>query len=120
METIEIAEQSAVAAAEKWLNLIDSGDAGESWNCAASLFKNALSAEQWEKALTAAQAPIGKPVARKLKSKQYAEELPGAPDGEYVVIEYETAFEKKQNGTETVVPMKDADGEWRVSGYFVK
>jgi hypothetical protein len=55
-----------------------------------------------------------------LKSKKYATELPGAPDGEYVVIEYESSFEKKRNSTETVVPMKDPDGGWRVSGYFVK
>jgi hypothetical protein len=55
-----------------------------------------------------------------LKSKQYAEELPGAPDGEYVVIEYETSFERKKNGTETITLMKDTDGEWRAAGYFVK
>jgi hypothetical protein len=46
--------------------------------------------------------------------------LSGAPDGEYVVIEYETSFEKKRNGIETITPMKDADGEWRVAGYFLK
>lgn len=116
----ENAENSAVTAADKWLALIDNGDFNESWNQAASLFKNVLTDEQWKNALESAQFPIGKVVSRKLKSKQYATELPGAPDGEYVVIEYETEFEKKKHGTETVVPMKDADGEWRVSGYFVK
>ncbi|MDQ3748894.1 MAG: DUF4019 domain-containing protein, partial [Acidobacteriota bacterium] len=116
----EIAEQSAVTAAEHWLALIDNDDADESWNQAASLFKTAVTSEQWKSSLDAAQAPLGKVVSRKLKSKQYAKELPGAPDGEYVVIEYETFFEKKKNGTETIVPMKDTDGEWRISGYFVK
>lgn len=113
-----VAEQDA--AAEKWLALIDKHDAGESWNQAASLFKNAVTAEQWKESLAAAQTPLGKVVSRKPKSRQYARELPGAPDGEYVVIEYETSFETKRNGVETVVMMKDADGEWRVSGYFVK
>ncbi len=64
--------------------------------------------------------PIGKPVSRHLKSTRYAEELPGAPDGEYVVIEYETSFEKKRNGVETITSMKDSDERWRVAGYFVK
>jgi lysyl-tRNA synthetase class 2 len=116
----EIAEQSAVTAAENWLALIDNDDAGESWNQAASLFKTAVTSEQWKSSLASAQVPLGKVVSRKLKSKRYTKELPGAPDGEYVVVEYETSFEQKKNGTETVVPMKDADGEWRVSGYFVK
>lgn len=118
--TNETAEQAAVEAAEKWLALIDKDEESESWNQAASMFKTALTAEDWKKALDSAHSPIGKAVSRKLKSKTYATELPGAPDGEYVIIEYETQFEKKRNGTETVVPLKDTDGEWRVSGYFIK
>jgi hypothetical protein len=46
--------------------------------------------------------------------------LPGAPDGEYVVIQYRTSFENKNDAIETVTPMKDTDGTWRVSGYYVK
>jgi hypothetical protein len=88
----EIAEQAAIKAAEKWLALIDSGNIEESWNQAASVFKNAVASEVWQKSLESAQLPLGKVVSRKLKSKQYAETLPGAPDGEYVVIEYETIF----------------------------
>jgi hypothetical protein len=45
---------------------------------------------------------------------------PGAPDGKYVVIRYETSFRNKKAATETVTPMLDADGRWRVSGYFIK
>lgn len=116
----ESAEQAAVIAAESWLALIDANDFTESWNRAAQLFKSAVSLEQWKSSLEAAQVPLGKPVSRKLKLKQYAEELPGAPDGEYVIIEYETSFERKKNGVEMVTPMKEMDGVWRVSGYFVK
>ncbi len=46
--------------------------------------------------------------------------LPGAPDGEYVVIQYRSEFENKSNAVETVTPMRDADGEFRVSGYFIR
>jgi hypothetical protein len=120
MRNQETSEQSAITAAEDWLSLIDKDEINESWNQTASLFKAAVSTEQWKASLEAAQTPLGKAVSRKLKSQRYAEELPGAPDGEYVVIEYETSFEKKRNGTETVTPMKDTDGEWRVAGYFIK
>jgi hypothetical protein len=59
-------------------------------------------------------------VARELKSKQYTKTLPGAPDGEYVVIQYKTTFENKKSAIETVIPMLEKDGRWRVSGYYIK
>jgi hypothetical protein len=68
----------------------------------------------------AARAPLGKVLSRTLKSATYATSLPGAPDGEYVVVKFDTSFEKKQSAIETVTPMKDPDGRWRVSGYFIK
>jgi len=36
------AEKIAVEAANQWLNLIDNGEYGESWELAAGLFKKAL------------------------------------------------------------------------------
>jgi hypothetical protein len=42
------------------------------------------------------------------------------PDGQYVVIQYKTAFENKKAGVETITPMLDKDKKWRVSGYFIK
>ena len=116
----EVAEKAAVTAAGVWVSLVDGGDYGESWNQASALFKTAVTKEQWQQSLKAVRAPLGKMVARKLKSKQYTKNLPGAPDGEYVVIQYETTFEKKQSAIETVTPMLDKDGKWRVSGYYIK
>ena len=49
-----------------------------------------------------------------------ATELPGAPDGEYVVFEFQTRFERKRAAIETVSPMRDRDGQWRVSGYYIR
>ena len=64
--------------------------------------------------------PLGGVLSRKLKFKQYTNTLPGAPDGEYVVIQYETSFENKESAIETITPMLDKDGKWRVSGYYIK
>lgn len=120
MQSNHSSETGAVAAAQDWLVMIDNGDASKSYRTAASLFKSAVTLEQWQSSLIAAQEPLGKPLSRSLKSARYADELPGAPDGKYYVIEYNTTFERKQNGTETVVTMLDEDDLWRVSGYFVK
>jgi Protein of unknown function (DUF4019) len=35
-------------------------------------------------------------------------------------MEFNTSFEHKAAATETVTPMKDVDGQWRVSGYYIK
>ena len=63
---------------------------------------------------------IGKTYYRTLKYKKYTTTLPGAPDGEYVVIQYQTSFERKKSAIETVTPMRDKDGKWRVAGYYIR
>ncbi len=116
----EEAIASAVEAAEAWLDLVDKGQLTKSWETAAALFKNAVTVEQWERQAGAARDPMGKLIWRKLQVSKYETTLPGAPDGEYVVLQFKTHFENKDNAVETVVPMKDPDGEWRVSGYYIK
>lgn len=113
-------EDAAVEAAEAWLALVDAGDYDESWKEAASFFRSAVKEADWVAALGATRKPLGAVSSRKVKGAQFATELPGAPDGEYVVIQFETSFENKANAVETITPMKDKDGTWRVSGYFVR
>ena len=116
----ETAETEAIKAAETWLAVVDSGDYTKSWDTAAAYFRGAVTKEKWEEMLKGVRPPLGKVLSRKVKSKQYATSLPGAPDGEYVVIQFETSFENKDAAVETVTPMKDEDGKWRVSGYFIR
>lgn len=116
----EEAEKAALAAANEWLQLIDDGKIGESWETAASYFKNAVTKQGWEHQVGSVRGPLGRKLSREVQAAQYMTSLPGAPDGEYVVIQYRSSFEKKQEAIETVTPMRDDDGEWRVSGYFIK
>lgn len=116
----EASEKPAVAAADAWLELVDAGRYGPSWDDAAGPFKEAVTRAQWEQSLKTVRSPLGKVVSRAVVSRTYTDSLPGAPDGEYVVIRYETSFEKKRAAIETVTPMRGEDGRWRVSGYFIK
>ena len=113
-------EQTAVLAAEKWLRMVDEGKYSDSWQEAAEYFRNAINQEQWNRSLQAVRKPLGEVVSRQMKSATYTTSLPGAPDGEYVVIQFDTAFENKKAAIETVTPMMDQDGTWRVSGYYIK
>ena len=119
-EASQEAEMEAVKAAEAWLALVDGGKYAESWDDAAELFRNAVDREQWNQTMTGFREPLGRVIVRSLKSKHYTTSLPGAPDGEYVVIQYETSFENKRSAVETITPMLDRGGSWRVSGYYIK
>lgn len=115
-------EQKKSAAAEeagKWLALVDGLQYQDSWERAASLFKQQVTARQWLQSITAARNPMGNMVSRQLVQATYTTSLPGAPDGEYVVLQFKTSFKNKANAIETVTPMLDR-GQWRVSGYYVR
>jgi hypothetical protein len=112
--------KAAVAAAEEWITMVDDGKYAESWKEAAQYFKNAVKQEQWEQSLRAVRNPLGKLISRKVKSKTYTTSLPGAPDGEYLVIKFKSSFENKKSAIETVTPMMDKDAKWRVSGYYMR
>ena len=105
---------------DAWLALNDSGKYDDAYQEAAQYFKNAVTKDQWQSSMHASRDPLGKVLSRKVKSATYAKTLPGAPDGDYVVIQYDSSFEHKQSAVETVTPMLDKDGKWRVSGYYIK
>ncbi|GAB4178720.1 MAG: hypothetical protein Kow00108_14570 [Calditrichia bacterium] len=119
-EQSEQKKKEAQTSAIEWLQLVDEGKYGESWDKAAGLFKGAVSQEQWNNSLTAARKPLGKLISRKVKSAQYMTTLPGAPDGEYVVFQFESSFANKKEAIETVTVMMEKDGKWKAAGYFIK
>jgi hypothetical protein len=112
--------KAAELASEAWLKFVDSGDYSQSWIEASSYFKAAVTEKEWEQKANAARQPLGALISRKLRSAQYTTTLPGAPDGEYVVIRYDTSFANKKSAIETVAPILHKDGQWRVSGYCIK
>ncbi len=113
-------EKAAESAARSWLALVDAGKYGESWDAAAAFFQAAITRDQWKHALDKVRRPLGSVSSRKLLGAQFVTDIPNAPKGEYVVIQFGTDFEHRAGAIETITPMKDRDGSWRVSGYFIK
>ena len=112
-------EKAAITAAQSWLRLVDEGRYAESWQEAGNYFKNVVNQGQWVQSVKGIRDQLGKVVVRNVKSVQYMTSLPGAPDGEYVVIQFKSSFENKKEAVETVTPMMDKDGQWRVTGYYI-
>lgn len=114
------ATDAATKSATTWLQLTDGGKYVESWDAASKGFQGAVPRSDWATQIAAVRAPMGVPTARTLKSAKLTRELPNAPPGDYVVIQFDTAFEKRPGSVETVVAVRDPDQAWRVTGYFVK
>jgi hypothetical protein len=110
----------AEGAASNWLKLVDSGNYAQSWDDTGNVLKANVARDQWQELLVRNRAPLGSLISRKLKSAEYTTQLPGAPDGQYVVLQYESSFEHKNSASETVTPALDKDGKWRVCLYTVK
>jgi hypothetical protein len=116
----EAAEKAAGAVAPAWLAQIDGGKYAASWKDASAYFRAAVTEKGWSEALNSSRKPLGKLLSRKLAKAQSASSLPGAPDGNYVVMQFNTSFTNKKEAVETVTFMQEKDGKWRAAGYYIK
>ncbi len=120
----EEAEKKAEEAARTWLALVDAGRYLDSWDALSPYFRGLVTREKWDAQLVNLRTPFGIVKSRKLAWKKYTTELEYAPKGEYVVIMFKTVFERMPKGqkeqVETIVPMLQRDGTWRVAGYTIK
>jgi hypothetical protein len=112
-------EKATIASAENWLKIVDAGEYIESWKQSSENFKQRITQDRWEQAITRVRSPLSKLVSRKMEGAFYTTSLPGAPDGQYVVIDFNTSFENKKSGYENVLLTLDKDGKWRVSAYSI-
>ncbi|TOH41983.1 hypothetical protein CGI81_24130 [Vibrio parahaemolyticus] len=101
----------------EWISLIDNQHYGESWDSTGSLFRSQISKGEWVAAVSAIRAKVGNLESRSLTTTTSMKSLPNVPDGEYVVIQYQTIFSGKQS-TETLTLSKSKTG-WVVIGYFI-
>ncbi len=111
---------AANGAASGFLALLDGGKFADSWTEGAALLRGAVPQDQWSGVVGSMRKPLGEVKSRKQLSSTYTRSIPGAPDGEYVIVQYQTEFANKAGAIETVTPMREADGSWKVSGYFLK
>ena len=111
---------AATESATRWLALTDSARWAESWEEMAPAAQAMVTRANWTSTLPSVRDPLGAVKARKLQSATFTNAMPGAPAGDYVLIQYVTEFANKPQSMETVVPMLLPDGRWKVSGYFVR
>ncbi|EEX92118.1 hypothetical protein VIOR3934_13637 [Vibrio orientalis CIP 102891 = ATCC 33934] len=103
--------------ASDWLSLIDNQHYSESWDSAGGLFRSQISKDEWAEAVGSARTKLGNLESRSVVTTKPVKSLPNIPDGEYVVVQYQTIFSGKKS-TETLTLSKNKTG-WVVIGYFI-
>ncbi len=111
---------AALAAAREWLLMTDHGDAAQSHKLAGARFRGAMDVRTWQAALAAERTPRGTVAQRALVQSAFQRTLPGIPEGDFVLLQFRTSFAKQTDASETVTLEREADGAWRVIGYFIK
>jgi hypothetical protein len=106
-----------------WLEKNDDGKYAESWQDASELFRENVSKETWVKQMESGRPGLGKCLQRKANSVMPMTELPspsGPMKGDFLMVNFYTDFANAKNLAELVTFEKDANGEWKVSGYYIK
>ena len=117
--TPSLAETDVSVAAHAWVELLDNEQWDASWQASGTMFKTQLASTQWVAMIQSVRKPLGRVSTRTLKSVVQTNTLPGAPAGDYQVLQFQTHFANKPDATETVVLSREKAG-WRVNGYFIR
>jgi Protein of unknown function (DUF4019) len=112
------AEDEASAVGQKWLALLDDQKYEESWQQAASMFRDQVKQEQWIVSLKRFRDPLGPPVSRTASRVDFTKTLRAAPDGDYAIIHFTTTFKNKSDVTERLTLVKE-DGKWQAAAYAI-
>jgi hypothetical protein len=110
---------SALAAAKAWTAQIDAGKYDESYLFGCEAMHDKVAQDRWSDVLRALRAPWGKVLSRQQVSHVYQPNGYMGTEGEFMVITYDTGFEKLSPAMEVIV-LKWEDGKWRGAGYNAK
>jgi hypothetical protein len=129
-------DSPAVSAAKKWLALVDAGNYAESGKESAAVVQGKKTEADWINYLNTNRTPSGKLISRQLvasipltvtngvpTSPAISEPItasPGAPDGPYVWMQFQSSFAEKKNAKENVTFSLEKDGQWRAADYLIK
>ena len=105
--------------AQAWAKLLDDQQWAENWKSAGSFFRSQIDEAKWAAMVQPLRQKLGAVSSRSVKGVQSARTLPGVPDGDYKIIQFNTAFANKADAVETVILAREG-GDWKVEGYFIR
>jgi Protein of unknown function (DUF4019) len=113
-------DRNAIEVGKTWLGLIDAGKADAAWDAASKQLQSVVKRDKFVVEMRRSRKPLGKVVSRTPTKFARAHELPGAPAGDYVIIEYDAEFANGKHLTEQLVWTAVVGDNWRVAGYYYR
>ena len=112
-------EQAAERQALGFLGYLDHGRYADSYAYTGMLIRAQMDRDAFASQIEKTRAGVGALQSRELIDAGYATSVPGAPEGQYVVLHYHSSFANRPDAVETLT-LAFAKGYWRVSGYYIK
>ncbi|MCK0128222.1 DUF4019 domain-containing protein [Erythrobacter sp. F6033] len=113
-------EAASLKQAKAFLAPVDAGDWNKSWNIAGDFFQEQITAAEWAERVSPVRKPLGAVEERRLVSAQQVSTLPGAPEGDYEVLQFQTKFANREGlALETMMMLKNGNS-YDVTGYFIQ
>jgi hypothetical protein len=113
-------DKDAIDAGKKWLELLDADKSGVAWDSASKQLQSVVKREAFIADVRNARKPLGKLESRSAVKFARAHQLPGAPAGDYTIIEFEATYAGGKHLSEQVIWTIEEGDVWRVAGYFYR
>ncbi len=101
---------------KSWVAQIDAGQYDESYAAGSGAMREKVAQDKWSEVLKAIRSSWGPVVSRHQMSHVYKPNGFEGTEGEFLVITYETSFQRLPDAIELVV-LRWEDGQWRGAGY---
>jgi hypothetical protein len=105
--------------ATNYLELLDQHQFQNAWQSMAPLFWSFNDQQRWQQRIGAIRQAYGGTVSRKISRSSYRASFRNAPDGSYVIIQFDSTFQHKAKGVETVVLQCPVENECTVIDYVI-
>jgi hypothetical protein len=112
-------ELAAERQALGFVGYLDQGRFADSYAYTGMLIRAQLDRDAFSAQIQKTREGTGVLQSRELIDSAYTTTVPGAPEGQYVILHYHASFANRQDAVETVT-LAFAKGYWRVAGYYIK
>ena len=104
----------------QWLALLDAGEVEQAYQETASIFRPAVTQEAWHNVMADVRTPLGAFKGRALRTVIAKENPTGSPEGNYILMTFDSSFTHGQEVIESLTLFQESNGIWRTAGYFAK
>ncbi|MDA3902500.1 MAG: DUF4019 domain-containing protein [Desulfuromusa sp.] len=115
----KLLSSAALLTAESFVAAIDNGDFLKAYSSASPDLQLLKPEKQWIDEQSLTFQLLGKPLHRRLMTVDARDIYPGLPDGNYLLVSYQTTTEHKAKAIEVLL-LKEKGEEWMVCKYSIR